>query len=208
MSAWIAGCDAASTAYYLSGADSRLSPELYTLTPKDKDKQVRVAVMVYAGMVAEPQLITADREVTLRTIRALREVLHEPKEKERVIFVSAHQLAEYKEAHPDWRMNLVDAGKHFHADYVIYMDLEGMSLFESKSYNQVLHAHADVQLKLFDMKEPDDPIKEKDFRCEYPRTAPVPVEDRRLDEFRNSFYDEIATRICWMFAKHETPSSF
>lgn len=207
-----AGCDLSALPYFLSGADSRLPPDLMSLTPKDKDAQVHVVVLVHSGLLADPQLMTADREVTRRIIRALQDALHDPKNKDTskdsVKFTSASQIERYKDAHPDWHMNLVEAGKHFHADFVIYLDMEALSLYENKSYNEMLHARADIALKVIDMHQPDDPVKEKDLRCEYPRTSPVPVEDQRLDQFRNSFYQEIATQVCWLFARHETPSSF
>ena len=206
----IAGCDLMSLPFFLSGADSRIKPELVSLTPKEKDKQVRVLVMAYCGLVADPQLVTADREVTRHVIHSLQKALHDDRDKgkDKVIFVVNSHIDRYKDAHPDWHINLIDAGKHFHADYVIYLELQSMSLFESKSYNQFLHGQADVHVKLIDMRQPDDPAEEKGFRCDYPRTGPVQAEDCRLEQFRNDFYEEIATKVCWLFAPHETPSSF
>lgn len=208
---WLsAGCNVLSLPYFIaermSGRDSKQPAMLVDLAPKEKDQQTRVVVVGYSGLVSQPEFVTADREITSMLCHDLEEAYRD--EGSQVVLVPSAQVNRYKDSHPDWHLNLAELGKHFHADYVVYLEMGTLSMYENKSFNQFYRGRADMQVSVVDMHKPDDYLAQKDYRCEYPRGAPVPAEDCSPQKFQRTFYAEVAKHLSWYFAPHDAAEDF
>lgn len=195
-----AGCNVMSLPYFLSMGDDRLPPQLMKLSSDDKEVETRVAVMTYAGTVTEPEFVGADRELTGMLCQYLQREFQENKEK--VVLVPAAQVNRYKDNHPNWHLDLEETAKRFRVDYLVYLDVESLSLYEPRSFNQFYRGRADVHVSVVDAHKPDDYPAKKDFHCEFPAGAPVQVEDRNPQEFRRTFLNYVAEHISWYFTAH------
>ena len=132
------GCGPQSLAFMaqrMFGVDDEQPPTLKKIASDDKDKEVKVVVLTYAGLETRPEFITADQELS----GMLTNFLHESykRNKQKVAIVPPVQVKKYTDSHPNWYMDLNEVGKHFAADYVIYLQVESLSLYEQGSANQL-----------------------------------------------------------------------
>src|SRR5438270_7966363 len=131
------GCNIGALPYFLGVGDDSRQPGDMRLARED-GKEVKVAVLVYSGVETRPEFITTDRELSGALTRQLQQSCERNKEK--VSFVAPSKIQEFKNNHPDWHtMKLDEIGERFKADYVIYLELESMSLYEKGSANQLYH---------------------------------------------------------------------
>lgn len=203
------GCGPQSMAFVaqrLFGADDEQPPTLKKIASGDKDKEVKVVILAYCGLETRPEFITADQELSGMLAMVLQESYKRNKQK--VTLVPAGQVKKYKDNHPNWYLDLNQVGKHFDADYVIYLQIESLSLYEQGSANQLYRGRSDIQVSLLDMHDPDGYQVNSHFRSEYPRTNPVSVDDRNGREFLQSFLQDVARHLSWYFSPHPVEQEY
>jgi hypothetical protein len=198
-----AGCNLSSLAYYLTGGDTRQPAGDMALVPEDKKKEIKVAILAYTSMDTAPELVTVDRELSGLLTRQLQQGSKDNDQK--ITIVPAAKVQEFKNSHPDWHtMKLADLGKQFQVDYVIYLGLKSLSLYEKGSAKQLYRGRAEITVILVNMNHPDDDPIEKEYSCEYPRArGPIPVDDQNSREFYLAFMNYIAKHLSWYFMPHE-----
>jgi hypothetical protein len=196
-----AGCDMASFSYYILNMGQEPMAEPGEMKLADKSKEIKAVILIYSGVETRPEFVTVDRELSGLLTHILTKSFKDNKEK--VTLVSANKVQEYKNKHPDWYMKLEEVGRYFQADYVIFMNIESLSLYENGSGNTLYRGRANIQIELHNLNTTDeDPIK-KSFRCEYPRsTGPIPVDDRSVTEFYQNFLNFIAKHLGYFFTAH------
>ena len=172
-----AGCNGPSLLYFLyPGPDPQQDPEFAKLASDDKDKEVKVLILAYSsGVETRPEFLMVDHELTDQLSRLLQQSAKENKKK--ISVVPPRQVRDFKSRHPDWYAGkLEDVGKHFDADYVIYLEIDSLSLYETGSHNTLYRGRAKIFVTLVDMhQEGYDPAR-RTFVCEYPVSrGPVPV---------------------------------
>ena len=107
-------------------------------------------------------------------------------------------MEEYKNNNPDWKeSDLAQIGRHFNADWVIYLEIESLSMFQRGSSGSLYRGEANLSYTLVDVNHPD----------ESPEHAPVsyvyPSEARAMDvspemppmKFRQMFLGHVAQRL-------------
>ena len=201
------GCGLESLYFLLPHQDEKDPPKLFKIA--DKDKEVNVVLLAYAPLESKPEFIRADRDICSALARNMQEAFKENKEK--VTIVAPRKVEKFKDEHPDWHALDLDAiGKQFKADYVIYMEIESLSLFEKGSHDQLYHAHASIDVSLIDLSKPDDYPLKKHFDTEYPTGAQgaVSVDDRNAQEFKESFIEYMAKHLTWYFTSCTTEKGF
>jgi hypothetical protein len=204
------GCNVLSVPFFLFGPEPKEEPMLKAVASKDKDKDVKVVVLTYGGLETRPEFLRADRDLTIQVVKQLREAFKYNEEK--VTVVAPSKVDEFKNSHPNWKsMELADIGKRFDADYVIYLEINKLTLYEPGSSNLLYHGRADVTVNLVDVNQPDDAPESKELTAGYPgdsRGSMIPVDDMTPQAFKAAFFTEVATQIAWHFAAHPTSDSY
>jgi hypothetical protein len=102
-------------------------------------------------------------------------------------------------------MEMTEIGRFFKADYLIYLELNKLSLYEPGSYNQMLRGRAEISISVVDMQHPDDTEEPEVKRYVYPadsRGAEAVDLDTPPSLFRQKFLAYVAKRLSWNFCPH------
>lgn len=195
------GCDPATMAYFLM-PETKDAPELRRLASDDKKKEVRVAILTHTQLETRPELIQADRQLAENLAKQLRERCAENKEK--VTILPTRRVEEYKNAHPRWHDPL-EVGRELKVDYVIYLEINSLSLYEKGNSNLLYRGRASISVALVDVNHPDDNPEQTEITAEYPSEARGPI-DASMDtspmQFRAAFLTYVSKRLSWCFTGH------
>jgi hypothetical protein len=198
-----AGCDLGTLTYFLSPEDKE-QPELKRLASDDKKKEVKVVILTYAALEPRTEFLQADRQLSELLARQLGELCKSNEEK--VTIVPSRRVEEYKNLHPSRRgCDPVEVGQHFKADYVIYLEINHMDLYEKGCAHQLLRGRVNISVSLIDIAHPDDTEEPREFTYVYPTEAHGPIDvspEMPPSRFRQEFLNSIARRLSWYFAPH------
>jgi hypothetical protein len=183
---------------YLFNGEPRQPAALKHLT--NKDRPVRVVVISYAGAADNsPESVGADRELCRKLVRRLLDATREAKEK--IDLVPPKNIDKFKDEHPDWyKMDPKTVGEYFKADYVVWLEVETLSLMESG--NLMFRGRTEINVLLADTHDAVGDPDRKVYKAEFPKHGPVPVGDTNTAQFRDTFLEYVATQISWMFTDH------
>jgi hypothetical protein len=205
----VGGCNPFLFPFLVFGPEPKHPPEYHHLAGKNK-KEVKVVILTYMGMDMNTDLLHADREIARWFAKELVDLCEYNEEK--VMVVNPAKVEEYKNKNPDWHLqhsDLSEIGKHFKADYVIYLEINRLSLFQPGTSNLFYRGQANMTLSLVDVKNPDDfstPPRELTFT--YPSEARggnrVVDMDTPLTKFRADFFTALARKLAWHFTAHPT----
>jgi hypothetical protein len=185
----------------ICGNDSMEQPEMVTLADQDKDKRVNVLLLTHQdGVEARPDFLTADQDLASALTQELVEMFKASKEN--VSIMPASVVRRYKNEHPDWYMDLPAVGKHFKADYVVYVELANVDLYEKNSYPPFYRGQADVSVSAIDLHHPDQDDKRQTFREQYPPDGPRDATDYNAHQFYQLFIGDMAQHLARFFAPH------
>jgi hypothetical protein len=204
-----AGCNILEVPFFLFGPEPSVPAQLQKLASEDKEKEVSVLILASTGLETRSELVRADRDLVMLLTKHLREGCKYNQEKVKVI--SSSKVERFQNDHPDWqKWDLPEIGSHFKADYVIYLEISSLSLYEKGSLNQLFRGRAAIDVSLIDMKHPDEPPQKKYFTGQYPTDARPPVEvgESNPMEFRRAFLDYVAKQISWYFTSHPTDQDY
>src|SRR6516164_6808017 len=150
-----AGCNILTLPFFLfSGTDPKQVPDFVEFTSDDKDKEIKVVFLAYSGVETRPEFIGADNELTELLVRVLEQTFKDNKEKVKI--VSPRKVKDFKNNHPDWyTLSMEDIGKHFEADYVVYLGIQSLSLYEEGSSNTLYHGRAHILVSVTDTRQTD-----------------------------------------------------
>lgn len=197
------GCNVLSLPYFLFPASSKYPPGLVKLSSDNKKHPSKVVILAYLATEGGPELIQADRELGRSLIQHLQVAVKENEEK--VELIPGRKVEKFKNEHPDWHaMDMQDIGKHFDVDYVVFVEIEGIDLYETGSHKMMYRGQAEVKVYVQDMAHPDDDPITHPYHCEYPPSGPRPVDDTNLATFRHDFLEYVAEHLSWLFTAHST----
>src|SRR6266540_1521108 len=128
-----AGCNMMALPYFLGlpGFEGKHDAKC-KLASDDKEKEVKVLILASTGMETRPEFMRVDRDLAGMVAANLREGFK--KNKEKVTLVPNSQVEKYKDDHPNWRrLDPMEIGKHFQADYVIDLEVNKITLYEPGS---------------------------------------------------------------------------
>jgi hypothetical protein len=196
------GCNLGALTYFLS--PESLEPAiLKQLASTDPKKDTRVVILTYTGLETRAEFIQADRQLTELLARQMTEMSKGNDEKLTVI--PPRKVEAYKNSHPNWREDeLEKIGKDLDADYVIYLEINSLSLYERRS-TDLFRGRASISINLVDVRHPEDHIPPEQFSCVYPSGArgPVPVGfDVQPMQFRQDFLSNVAQRLARYFVRY------
>ena len=163
----------------------------------DDNKEVRVAILTYStDLETRPELIQADRQLSEMLAHKLVELCQA--NNENVTLVNPHKVEEFKISHPNWQQepNLSAIGRQFKADYLIYIEISRLSMYENGSKQTLYHGQASLSVQVVDVSKPDESPLPKQVSFVYPDArGPIPVEDMQPMEFRQKFLGYLAWRL-------------
>ncbi len=196
------GCNIPSLVYFLAPGDPREAPLLMGLAPQEKGKPVRIAVIAYSGGELRPEFVTAERDLAGRLAQQLFQSFKE--EKQAVSIVPGSKIEEFKSEHPGWK-DLKEIAKYFKVDYLIYMEIDSLSLYETGSQKTLYYGRANITVSVMNANNPDESPYPKSFNCEYPKSkGPISVDESTPPrEFYLAFMNYVAKRLSWYFIPHE-----
>jgi hypothetical protein len=200
------GCNLASLTYFLyPGGDMRQPPELAKLTPQEKGKPVRIAVVAYSSGNVASEFPTADRDLAGQLSQQLFQSFRD--EKQAVSVIPGSKIQEFKSDHPGWKqsMGLKEIAQYFKVDYLIYLEIDSMGLYETGSQKTLYYGRTNVTVSVLDVNKPDESPLPKTFSCEYPKSkGPISVDESTPSRaFYMAFMNYLAKRLSWYFIPHE-----
>jgi hypothetical protein len=204
------GCNLLSLPFFLLGPEDKQPPMLKGLTTDKKDHDINVVVLTYEGLETRPEFLRADRDLNNLVVKQLRDAFKANGEKVKI--VTPGKVEEYKNTHPDWKkLDLAEIGKHFDADYVIYLEIGHLSLYQPGSQNTLFHGRAELTINLIDVSKADEGPESKELTVTYPSDAVgglVDINDQTPQAFKAAFYNRIATQVAWHFTSHLTSDDY
>jgi len=202
------GCSVLSLPFFLFGPEPKFDPAIKKLASDDKDRKVRVLILTCGGLETRPELSGVDRELARKLAHHLLEGCKANDEKVRV--VPPTQVEQFKAETPNWHSLdfKEDIGKNrFNADYVIVLEIESMSLYQTGSGNTLFRGKANINVSLINVFDADggDPMPHS-CPFEYPSEAKgeIAVGDMTVNQFREKFIDHCAKQLSWKFTAHPT----
>ena len=200
------GCNPLLLPYFLFPEESKLPVEYHKLAADDNKKEVRAVILTYMGMNMNTDMQHADRDLSVLLAKELQALCRH--NEENVTLVNPLRVEEYKNSHPDWHQNYVDLakiGRHFHADYVIYLEIDSMTMYQPGTAGQLYRGVANLTLSLVDVNNPDDFTKSpKKIPFTYPsdaRGGSIPVDmDTPPDVFKEKFFTALAKKLAGNFS--------
>lgn len=196
------GCSPGSLMYFLL-PEPKEPARMRQLTSQNAERTPRVVVLTYAGLETRPEFIQADRQLADLLAKQLSELSRE--NKEHVTVISPRKIEAYKSNHHDWHQrDLREIGRTFDADYIVYLEINGLDMYERGSAQQLYRGRADLTIHLIDMKNSDE-SESRPFRCTYPSEARGPVQigfDSNPTQFRLAFLTHVARELSWHFVRY------
>lgn len=124
--------------------------------------------------------------------------------------VSTSQVEKYKDEDPGWKSRSPqEIGERFHADYVIDLEINSLTLYKPGSANTLFLGKAVITLDVVDVhRAGDGPIYHEVYTCEYPRIAEIPATDSDSEQFRQRFLSVIAKQLSWRFTAHPVEDDY
>lgn len=204
------GCNLLTVPFFLFGPESKREAELGRIASDNKDKTVKVVILSYGGLETRPEYINIDRELSAQLAKHLKEGFKYNKEK--VTIVSPKKVEEFKNETPRWHtLGLEEVGQKFDADFVIYLEINKISLYEKGMGHQLYRGRAEITVTVVDTSKPGETPTTKEFSCVYPSEARGPIaggEGNNAREFRQAFLNHAAKRLSWFFTSHPTNDEF
>lgn len=190
----VAGCGPASLLYLLF-----LMPRPKLPAKFDKLEKKTVVVAPYAASGAQFEFAAVDREVGRRVVRQLRDNVVG------IRIADPNQVAVWCDAHADF--DWASLGKEFKADYVLVLDIEKFTLFETNSV-QLLRGQSHVHIQVADVSANGDVIWETYLESSFPGSRPVPAGEMSREKFRQLYLERLGREISRNFHPYNTEESF
>src|SRR5262249_23972739 len=134
----LTGCNLFYLPILLFGPEPTIPPEMQKIGSKDRREQVNVLVLTYDGAESRPEFIKVDRDLAAGIANEMRETFKSNGEQVKVI--STSKVEKFKQEHLNWQMmELVEIGKRFDADWVVYVEVdnETLTLYERGSAREL-----------------------------------------------------------------------
>jgi hypothetical protein len=201
LAALTAGCNLPSLLYFVTTGFQEPKEDPGEMKLAESGKEIKVVILTYAGLDMRPEMMTVSRDLSGQLARQLQTACKENRDK--ITVISPNKVHEYTANHPNWFLKPQEAGKHFDADKVVYLEVDRFSLYEPGSANQLYRGRTTVSVKLWNLKDPDDFPVERTFSFEYPTSrGPVPADDQSQREFYQAFLSYLVKHLSWNFTAH------
>lgn len=198
------GCNLLYLPFYFFTPEPSVPPKWKTLATKEKDKKVTVAIVAWSDLSAQEGLLHADREISLYLATHLNQWVKY--NEENVKIVHPRRIAEFKNEHPEWKeLSPREIGKVLEVDYVIYLEIRELKLYEKGAGQELFRGRAKIQVSLANLKDEDDFESglSREFTHTFPKSGPKPRDlDLSVPAFKEAFFNSVGRELSWWFTKH------
>ncbi len=212
----VSGCGNPLTmAAFLFGPEPKL-PALYeplvTEKDKEKEKELKVAILTYGALDTRPEFLHADREISILTARQLQEMCDY--NKELVKLIDPRKVEEFKNSHPQWRqLDPSEIGKALKADAVIVFEIRQLDMYD-KNNMQMFRGRAEISITLVRLKDSDGlgALPPREFVMNYPSERKggyvLADMDTTPQQFKEEFLGVLSRKLAWHFTAHPTSQDY
>jgi hypothetical protein len=188
--------------FFLPGMDPMTDPKCPLACKTDKEKVVRVVILSQAALETRPEFLRVDRDLAQMLLQSMTENFKRNKEK--VVLVPNSQIEKFKDDHPNWKaMGPSEVGRQFKADYVIGVEVNSISLYESGSSNTLFRGRCDISLVVTDVNSRENPKFTDEVSMEYPKArGPIDATNGNVAQFRQKFLSVVARELSSRFTAH------
>src|SRR5262249_48238580 len=142
------GCNPLQDFFYFLTPDPRTPPDLQLSSDK---KENQVVLLSSRSLDVKPGLFGGDDDLVLGMSKMMKKRYEEDKEK--VQIVPPYQVKSFVNRELK-AVTAYDVGEHFHADYVVNVEINSMSLNRQGSFNQLFLGKTEIYLSVTDMTQP------------------------------------------------------
>ncbi|MGE3806158.1 MAG: hypothetical protein AB7K24_15915 [Gemmataceae bacterium] len=203
----VTGCSFLQVPFFLMKGEPKIDPLLMPLAQKGATK---VVILTSAPVHLNPEFLRVDHDLTSKLVMHLNRLAKENKEK--LTIVPTRKVDKFKDDHPDWAssMDLAEIGEKFEADYVIYVEIESISMYEKGTGSFMYRGRAGMRVEVVDVNDPDAEAVSTILAPEYPPSerGAVPSDEARPAEFRQKFLDHLARKLAYLFTAHTTHEEY
>ena len=198
------GCDPVSTLGFLVYPfDPNTTEPVFSLTIPNKESKV-VFICTFEDN-ASPN--DAYRDADLALCRQLTGLLTQQfkENKEKVKIEPVSNVYGYLREHKDWLTQTKrEIGKHFGADFVAYIELGPMTMYEQGCNKTLYRGTVEIRMTVCDVHKPEGEGMKPDqfYSSTYPAISPMDAGSMREANFRAKFLDHIAKDLVPYFAAH------
>ncbi len=176
---------------------------------RDEKKTPRIVILTWATTALPDEFPDADRQLHDQFVRHLQGMAKDARDNP--VLVSAHEVEQFKKAHPNWRdLGLTAISEALGADGVITLEINALHLYDKGSMQQLLRGRASVTVTSADLTRPSEPSRTSLVTCTYPERSagPVPAEDDvQVMDFRERFLQHLVAKIVLSQSRVECYSS-
>jgi hypothetical protein len=196
------GCDPISTMSFLlyPTNENTVKPKMCSLTIPGKESKVLI-VAAHDSLLPNQAFRDAHRDISRRLAQILEQRCKD--NNENVKIVSVTKILNYMDNHPGWiAESKRELGKRFDADFVVFLDLGEMTMYEPGSHNTLYRGNVEIQLFVYDLNQPEgeEETHQDVFKCIYPISGPTDAGDTSAVYFHMKFMDNIAKGLVQYFA--------
>lgn len=178
-------------------------PEKFAFTKNKRNpKVVIVASHASAQTQGNTDTFNADQMLAQRLHQLMSKAFKENRDK--VEIISPYKVQDYLAKNPQWKDTLdpTQIGKHFDADYVMFLEISRLSLYKERSNHLFYEGNAEIQVTVVDVANAEAGTEVSDvYVCTYPSSGPVPA-DYGPGKFRTQFINKMARDLTFWFASH------
>jgi hypothetical protein len=171
-----------------------------------KDKESNVVIIATHDDVEDGTAFRGANDVVTRRLIALLENRYK-EHKDKVKIVPFTKVQAYLNKNPDWvTKSKREIGKHFKADYVVFLEMGSMSMNEKGSNGTLFRGTVEINISVIDVNqdEGEGAKFEKAYACTYPLSGAKGSTDVPAATFRGEFLEHIAKDLAVEFAPFET----
>jgi hypothetical protein len=216
--ALLSGCQIFAPFYVaamMMGYDTRIDPPFHF--PEDAK---RVVVITYCDSDTLIEMGHIDHELNELVSRMLAKGFDEGKDQDPLIrltskktppeVILSSKVARWQDEHEDWRsLTPAEMGRELKADYVIYVEVGGVRIYENGSSKILYRGQAEVTVSVHRVEDELVAMAPEIISIQYPRERSIPVSpDIPPLKFRRQFLRIMAERISWFFLPHESGDEF
>ncbi len=202
VGALTAGCQLMALPYFFLPGMEPKRPAECELASKDKDKTVKVLILGQSALETRPEFLRVDRDLAQMLSHEM--IAGFKKNKEKVVMVANSLVEKYKDDHPNWKeIGAAEIGKYFHADYVVEVEVNQISLYEPGSANTLFRGRCDISLNVVDVLKHDEPKYHEEYSTEFPKVrGAMDASNGSAAQFKQKFLSVVARELSYRFSSH------
>jgi hypothetical protein len=184
-------------------SDAGDPPEIPLTVP---DKESRVVIIATHDAIEDNLAFRGANDILTRRLTAILEERFK-EHKDKVKIEPFTKVQAYLNKHPEWvTMSKQEIGKYFHADFVVYLEMQQMTMYEKGSGGSLYRGNVEINVAVIDVNDADSdaPKHEKIYPCQFPAEGPKEASEMSVAQFRYKFLEHVAKDLANWFTYHET----